>query len=277
MRHSEFGWMTGDGLKIFAREWMPKEVNPKGIVCLVHGFGEHSGRYPHLAEHLTAEGYGIFSFDLRGHGKSGGQRGHTPGYEAFMDDISLLLKEARQRHPDIPGFLYGHSMGGNLVLNYALRKRPEIKGVIATSPWLRLTTPPPAIAVALGRIISIFNPASSRSNNLDSKGLSHDPEVVSAYDKDPLVNRLISLKTFISITDSGRWALDNAAGFSLPLLLMHGSADPVTCPKASEEFAGKAAGNCTLKIWEGLYHETHNEPQQKDIFSFVTQWLNKHL
>ncbi|MFZ5596803.1 MAG: alpha/beta hydrolase [Bacillota bacterium] len=275
MKTSEFEWHTSDGLKIFAREWRPEQV--KAVVCLVHGFGEHCGRYNHLASHLETEGYAMLSHDLRGHGRSEGQRGHTTSYEALMEDIDHITGEASKRFPGLPVFLYGHSMGGNLVLNYALRRKPGLNGVIATGPWLKLTQHVPAVLVFIGKLIKKLSPASSRSSGLDARGLSHDPEVVRAYQSDPLVNGMISYGMLFSIVDSGLWALDHAKEFKLPLLIMHGGADPITLPQASMQFAENVRGDCTIKIWDGLYHEIHNEPEKNEIFRFTTDWLNSHI
>ena len=143
MQHIEFAQQAPDGVQFYFQSWQP-ETPAKAIACLVHGLGEHSGRYAHVGAALNVAGYALLGFDLRGHGKSGGPRGHTPSYETLMDDIGRLLAEARQRYPGQPQFLYGHSLGGNLVLNYALRRKPGLAGVIATSPAIRTATPPPA-------------------------------------------------------------------------------------------------------------------------------------
>ncbi|GAG77006.1 unnamed protein product [marine sediment metagenome] len=142
MKHSEFEFKTFDGLSLFAQSWQP-ESQPQAVICLIHGMGEHSGRYAHVADRLTKAGYTIFTFDLRGHGKSEGPRGHTPSYEALMQDISSLLEVANKQFPQLSSFLYGHSLGGNLVLNYILRHQPQLEGVIVSDPWLRLAFEPP--------------------------------------------------------------------------------------------------------------------------------------
>jgi len=119
-------------------------METKAIICLVHGMGEHSGRYAHVADRLTNAGYSLIALDLRGHGKSPGPRGDIPSYKAFMWDISSLLEISNKKFPQIPSFLYGHSLGENLVLNYVLRNKPRVKGVIATGPWFHLAFEPPA-------------------------------------------------------------------------------------------------------------------------------------
>lgn len=133
MKKAEYQWQAKDGLYLHARRWEP-DSGLKGVVCLVHGFGEHTGRYLHVAGHLAGAGYALVAFDQRGHGKSGGQRGHAPSYEVMMDDMDLLLDGAHRLYPGLPLFLYGHSMGGNLVLNYALRRKPQLMRVVAKSP-----------------------------------------------------------------------------------------------------------------------------------------------
>src|SRR5919199_2405933 len=129
----EFGWRAADGVRLYGQGWQP-QGEPLAVVCLVHGQGEHSGRYAGLAAALVEAGYAVLAFDLRGHGRSEGQRGHTPSYDAWLGDIARLLEEAGNRFPRRPRFLYGHSMGGNLVLGYALRRAhaDPLAGVIAS-------------------------------------------------------------------------------------------------------------------------------------------------
>lgn len=283
MQHIEFTRQSPDGIQFRYQGWLP-DTDPRAVVCLVHGIGEHTGRYAHVAAALNAAGYALLGCDLRGHGRSGGPRGHTPSYAALLDDIDRLLEEAAHRHPGLPRFLYGHSLGGNLVLNYALRSdpglrsQPAVTGVIATSPALRLATPPPALQVALVRAINKVYGGLRIPNGLDLEGLARDPEVIRAYTKDPLVHNQVSVRLALGMFESGEWALAHAAGFPLPLLLVHGTQDKLTSAKASEEFAAQVpGGRCTLKLWEGFYHETHNEPEQAQVLQFMIDWLNRSM
>jgi alpha-beta hydrolase superfamily lysophospholipase len=275
MEISEWTWKSADGLSMYSRSWTPPG-KPKAVVALVHGHGEHIQRYDHVGAALTGQGYAMLGFDLRGHGKSGGARGHTPSYEALMGDIEAFLQQAEARFPGQPRFLYGHSMGGNLVLNYALRRKPQLRGVIATGPWLELAFQPPASQVSLGRLMNGIAPGFTQHSKLDTKGLSHDQAVVSAYEQDPLVHDKISARLFVSIYESGLWALEHAAEFPLPLLLMHGSADPITSAKASQAFAAKAGDKVTLKVWDGMFHEIHNELEKAEVIKVMLDWLGRH-
>jgi alpha-beta hydrolase superfamily lysophospholipase len=213
---------------------------------------------------------------LRGHGKSGGPRGHTPSYDAQLDDITAFFKQIEGKYPDLPRFLYGHSMGGNLALNYVLRRKPDLHGVIVTGPWLKLAFDPPAVKVTLGRLMNSIAPGFTQDSELDTKALSHDAAVVTAYENDPLVHSKISARLFVSIYENGLWALEHAAEFPLPLLLMHGTADRIASSEASKEFAAKAGSKVTLKLWDGLFHEIHNEPEKAEVFKVMLDWLGKH-
>jgi len=276
MKTFESKFEGNDSASFYVEGWEP-DAQPKAVIALVHGHGEHIGRYAHVGKALNDAGYALVGFDSRGHGKSGGARGHIPSYDALLDDISTFLSMLGRKYPGQPLFLYGHSMGGNQVLNYALRRHPKISGVIATGPWLRLAFEPPPVKVALGRFMNNLVPSFTQPSGLDTKGLSHDAEMVRLYDNDPLNHNKISARLFVGMYESGLWALEHASELDLPLLLMHGGADRVTSAEASRQFAAKAGKNVTLRIWEGLYHEIHNEPEQAEVFKVMIEWLDKHL
>ncbi len=276
MKHITFGWRTAANIPIFAQGWQPQEP-PMGVVCLLHGLGEHSSRYAHVAQTLGDAGLATLTFDHYGHGQSGGKRGHIPAYASYFDDISRLLTEARQRYAGCPVFLYGHSMGGNLALNYALRQQPALAGVIASSPWLTLTQPPPPAQLQLIQLTRRVTPSLTLKTGLNPKASAHCPASVTAYATDPLIHNRCSVRLFAECHQAGQWALAHAAQFSLPLLIFHGSADQITSPEASQKFAAAANGNCTFKLWPQLFHETHNEPEKNEVLQFVVTWLQARL
>lgn len=272
MAHFEFSWATDDGVEIYGHGWEP-EKPAKALVCLVHGIGEHSSRYAHVAKYLNNAGYVLLAFDHRGHGRSKGQRGFFPSYKMVMKDIAKHLSQGISRYPNIPVFLYGHSMGGNLVLNYVLRNRPNIKGIIATAPFLKVAFELSSIKQFFGIFLKYILPCVPMSNGLDTKDVSRDKQVVDDYDNDPLTHDRIT-PSFYHILEAGEWALHHAKEFPLPLLLMHGSEDHITSHKNTIVFAKDVGNKATLKIWDGLYHEIHNEPEQKDVLQAMVNWLD---
>lgn len=278
MSRIEFTRITPDGQELYYQGWTP-DAEPKGVVCLVHGLGEHAARYAHVGEALNAAGYALLGFDQRGHGKTPGKRGVTPPFDRLMDDIGLLLDEAAKRFPGKPRFLYGHSMGGNWVLNYALRRKPAIAGVISTSPGLRTAFKPPAAQIFAGKILYKLAPAFVMPNGLELGAISRDPTTVAAYQADPLVHDKMSARLGMDILQQGEWAIAHASEFPpIPLLLVHGSCDRLTSAPATEEFAKrvKAANhkNVTLKLWPECYHETHNDPERAEVIAYMIAWLD---
>ncbi|GAB4504084.1 MAG: alpha/beta hydrolase [Anaerolineales bacterium] len=276
MKSNEWHWTSSDAQPMYARSWEP-EGNARGCIVLIHGLGEHIGRYEHVGQALTQAGFVLSGYDLRGHGKSGGARGHIPSYDALMNDIEHFLDLTTKRYPGLPRFLYGHSMGGNQVINFALRRQAELKGIIATGPWLKLAFEPPAIKVALGKMMNNLMPAFIQASGLDTKALSHDINVVQTYENDPLVHDKISARLFVEMYQTGLWALEHANKFPLPLLLMHGSEDRLTSSEASRQFAASAGEKVTLRIWDGLFHEIHNEAEKVEVFATMTGWLDAQL
>jgi len=275
MKHYELSWKTHDGLDIFAQTWEPTVLLPKAVVCLVHGLGEHSSRYAHLAEAFGREGLILFASDLRGHGRSGGARGHISSIEDFMRDIDVLLEQARARYTGLPLFLYGHSVGGTQVLYYGLLRKPKVKGVIAVGSSLHTTIEKQVIKVILAKVLGSFMPGVSIASGLDPKSISRDEKVVQAYINDPLVHDKVSLGFGKIILGVNNWVLEHAGDFSLPLLLLHGKNDMIALPSSSVEFAAPLKEKCTLVLWEGAYHELHNEPEQAEVFKTMTLCLRE--
>lgn len=277
MQHSEYSFTTSDGLKLFGQEWRP-DGKQKAAIALVHGLGEHSSRYEHVANMLTDSGYSLTAFDLRGHGKSEGTRGHSPSYSALMDDIAKNIALAQEHFPGLPVFLYGHSLGGNLSLYYSITKKPLIKGVIVTSPGLGTAAPVPPVKLALGNLLYNILPSTQMDNGLDRSGLSRDPEVERIYSSDPLVHPKISARLALDLINNGKFLIDNAADFPLHLLLMQGSGDYIVNPRLTKAFASAAPlAKITFKEWEGFYHELHNEPEKQQVIQFMTNWMEQEL
>lgn len=277
MKHYEMSWKSRDGLDIFAQAWEPDIVQPKAVVCHVHGLGEHSSRYVHVAEAFSKEGFVLFTYDLRGHGRSAGSRGHINAIEDFMQDIDVLFEQARSRYPELPLFLYGHSLGGILVLHYGLSRKLDVKGVIATSSGLRTALEKQPLKVFLAKVLGSLIPSTTIVSGLDPNGISHDKNVVKAYQEDPLVHDKASLgfgKVMLGVT---KWTLEHAGEFSRPLLLLHGKADPIAFPSGSIEFAAPLKEKCTLVLWEDGYHELHNEPNKAEVLKTMTLWMDARL
>ncbi len=277
MNHFETNWKAHDGLDIFAQGWEPTMPQPKAVVCIVHGIGEHTSRYAHVAEAFGTQGYILFGSDLRGHGRSGGARGHISSIEDFMQDIDLLLKQAQTRYPDLPLILYGHSLGGILVLHYGLLRKPILKGVMATSSGFHNAVEQQKIKVMMAKVLGALVPTVTIAGGLDAKALSHDEKVVQAYVDDPLVHDKISLgfgKIMLGVTG---WTLAHASEFPLPLLLMHGKADEIAFPSSSMEFAAALKEKCTLVLWDDAYHVLHNEPEKDEVFKTMTLWMDARV
>jgi alpha-beta hydrolase superfamily lysophospholipase len=276
MKISEWIWKSFDGLDMYSRGWEP-EGQPKAVIVLVHGLGEHCARYNHVGAALTEKGYALLGFDLRGHGKSGGPRGHSPSIEAFMQDIDLMFKQADVRYPGIRQFIYGHSLGGALVLNYVLlRRKPALAGAVVTAPALRTALEEQKGKVMLAKVLGALLPSVTLPSGLDANMLSHIPEVVDRYKQDPLVHDRVSFGMGKNLLEMSPWIFEHAGEFNIPLLLMHGTEDKIAFSRGSQEFAEKAGDKVTLKLWDGLYHEIHNEPEKAEVFKVMLDWLEKH-
>lgn len=217
------------------------------------------------------------ALDLPGHGRSPGRRGHADDYDTLLDTVLELLDIGYQLAAGAPCFLYGHSLGGNLVINAALRRQLDISAMIATSPALRPAFSPPALKLVIGRFAARVWPTLALSNELDITALSRDPAVIEQYQHDPLVHDRISARLGIDLLASGEWAIRHAERLRLPLLLLHGKADRLTAAGGSAQFAERAGALCTLMLWDGLFHELHNEPEHAEVVASIIEWLHRQL
>ena len=257
--------------KLFGRSW--KASNQKAVVCIIHGFGEHVGRYAHVADFLVQNGISCYAIDLPGHGKSSGKRGFIRSLQDFILAIDYVYEKALDENPDIPVFLYGHSMGGGIVLRYLLLTSIPPAGALITSPWLRLQKNPNALAIVLGRIALNFGFNPVRETKLDPKDLSRDLETGKAYEADELVHHQASLRLYFDLSDNGTHLMHKEFDFRTPVLLAHGTADKITQYEASTKLAEKHQKQIEFKSWPDLRHETHNELNKYEVLRFYTQWI----
>ena len=275
--HTSFTWETNDKYQIFSQKWIPAE-SPKAVILIVHGLGEHSSRYQHMAQFFNSQQYSVYSFDQRGHGKSSGPRGDIPSYKVAGDDIDQLIKTVQKDYPSIPIFLYGHSLGGAIVLYYGLTRSSQIKGIICTSPGLASGVPLPPLKMGLAKILAAVAPKTAINNGLDVENLSHDQRVIDAYKNDPLVHPMISARLGMELISKGPWMIENASQFKYPLLLLQGELDHLVDPKMTSNFTRAAdSKKVQFKQFPGLFHEMHNEINNTEFLNTITDWLGEQL
>ena len=271
-----------DGVRLATVSWRPDGAEPPvGQVVLVHGFGEHSGRYGHVAAHLTAHGYAVHALDLRGHGLSTGRRGHIGRWQEYRDDLAAWVDQVRGAGAaPARTFVYGHSLGGAIVLEYGLRLQPALAGMIASAPALIPSGVRHPILEGLGRILSPVWPTFGVHLPLEHAALSRQPETADRYDHDPLVHGRTTARAATESLAALRWTRDNADRWRLPLLLLHGTADRIISVAGSRDFAAAAraggAPDVTLIEYAGGYHEPHNDLQAEQVMADIEAWMDRH-
>jgi alpha-beta hydrolase superfamily lysophospholipase len=272
--YSESKFEGERGTEIHYRIWKPIG-GTKAVVIVTHGQGDHAGRYLHVAEHLTREGFAVWAADLRGHGKSGGRRGHVDSFDDYLADTRRVVEKAREDCAKVKAFLLGHSLGGLVVLDYGEKMNANISGVIATSPLLRLKMKVPAWKVALGRVLSSLTPTLSMKTGLDPNLLSRDQQIVRDYINDPLVHGVASTRFYTELLRAVDETLRGGNKLTLPCLVMIGSGDGIVDPSTTQDFFGTiASSDKTLKVYDGLYHEVLNEPEKDDLLREISTWVS---
>jgi alpha-beta hydrolase superfamily lysophospholipase len=267
------GRFTGaGGVEIRWQAWLP--TDPTAVVVIAHGAGEHSGRYAHVATRLVDAGYAVYALDHRGHGRSGGRRAVVDRMDNVVADLRTFVIFAASQHPERKVFLLGHSMGGTISLVFATRHQEELAGMVLSGPVAVLEAASPALRVA-AKVLSALTPGLGVFG-VDPSLVSRDPEVVRAYREDPLVfHGKLPARTVAELAGAVETFPDAVRGIRLPLLLMHGTADRLA-PPAGSSMVHERAGSSdrTLKLYDGLYHEILNEPEQETVISDLLDWLN---
>jgi len=269
-----------DGAAVNALVVGSAESDIKGVVIVSHGFGEHSGMYVDAAERLSQAGYVCILFDQRGHGKPPDKRkkwfGIIPGYQSFLDDISAAVNTACQLAPGAPVALYGHSMGGNIVINALLRDCAKCSCAVLEAPWLGLYKEKNPLIVGIARIAGRLSENLSVVNDLNPLVLTSDPERAEWYVKDPLYHGRISFRMFTGIKDGCSYGLANASQLPVPAFLAYASGDKVLSNEATLRFAAEAGDMITLKEYDSL-HAIHNDVIRDEFFRDVIDFLDTHL
>jgi lysophospholipase len=267
-----------DGLQL-ARIVCRPVAEPRATVAVVHGYGEHAGRYRQLGGELAERGFTMCVYDLRGHGRSPGRRGHVDRFKQYLDDTGLFLDGARSEVAGRPLFLLGHSMGGLIAASFVEQRRPhDLAGLVLSAPFLRLAAPVPRYKLVAAKVASVVAPAVDVGNTLDAAGLSHDEEVVRAYRTDPLNHSAATARWATEVLASQRATLDAAKRLSGHLLVMAGSDDPVADPDAARElFAAAASRDKKLLVCPGFLHEIFNEVGREQPVADLLAWLEDHL
>jgi alpha-beta hydrolase superfamily lysophospholipase len=277
VEHTSAQFAALDGLLLTRQAWRP-EGAPAAVLAVVHGYGEHGGRYRGLAEDMAARGYAVHVYDLRGHGRSGGRRGHLGRFTDYLDDTAVYLDAVREEHPGRPLYLLGHSLGGLIATAY-VEDRPAdaLAGLILSSPFLRLGMPVPPLRLHVARLLSLIAPAVNVGNTIDPSALSHDREVVRVYDTDPLNHHVATARWAAEALAAQSAALSAAAGIRLPFLLLYGDADAVADPQAARELYERVASpDKTVHCYEDFYHEIFNETGRAAVFADLAAWLEAH-
>ena len=271
-------WMhtARDGARLMVRSSEPENGAVRGSILLTHGMGEHSGRYNHVAQRLNAAGLRVLMWDLRGHGHSEGARGDVLHYGLLVDDL-LELWSLASSGPG-PVFLYGHSLGGQITLNFAIQHRPEAAGLIITSPWLRLAFVPPRWKLSLARIAARLWPSFTQDTDVGPARLSRDLDFLMAMPDLHLIHHRMSARMFEALTAGAESAAREGVELTYPILLLHGDHDPVTSVAATREFFGLLRSqDKSLVIVPEALHETHNDLCRESVLSQITGWLEARL
>ena len=263
------------GLRIFVRSWRPN-VKPRGVVVICHGVNSHSGYYTWAAEQLAASGLAVYALDLHGRGQSDGERFYLDKIADYVDDVDAVVSLAKSREPGLPVFLLGHSAGGVVSCVYTLEHQPKLAGLICESFAFQVAAPDFALAVVKG--LSHLAPH-AHVLKLKKEDFSRDPEVVQFMNDDPLTAHEVQpTKTVAELVRADERLKREFPLITLPVLILHGTADKVTNPKGSQLFFDTAGStDKTLKLYEGHVHDLLNDFDKERVMADIKSWIDARL
>lgn len=275
LRRTEGHLRGASGRRLFRRGWLPKE--PRRVVVIVHGFGEHCGRYEDVAVWLAERGCAVHAYDHQGHGQSSGRRGHAERFEDLLDDLEGFLDVLAEEHPELPRVLIGHSMGGLVACALASTRDPDIDLLITSGAALAISPDLSRLKIMLARLLGRLWPSLAMDAGLDVRGLSRDPEVIERYTADPLVHGRMSAGLAAGMLAATRRTAAEAGNVRVPALILHGGTDRLCLPAGSEAFyAGlpkdDVAGS-ELRTYPELMHEIFNEPERETVLHDLMDWI----
>src|SRR5262245_39831850 len=272
---NESSFQGADGLKIFTRSWRPAQ-KPRAVIVIVHGFNSHSGQYTWVAEQFVDSGFAVYALDLRGRGRSEGERFYVNTIEDYVNDVATFVRIAKAAEPELPVFVLGHSAGGVVSCVYTLDHQSEINGFICEDFAYEL--PVPDLVLLFVKGLSYITPH-THVYPLNNEDFSRDPSVVEAMNNDILIKgESQPAQTSKAMLDAAQRLSEEFPTLRLPLLILHGTADKVTKPSGSQHFYEQAGStDKTLKLYEGHYHDLLNDIGKEEVMADITAWIEKHL
>jgi acylglycerol lipase len=277
VQHTE-GIFTGrNNYNLYWQAWLPDNL-PVAVLIVAHGIAEHSGRYSNLVNYFVPRGYAVYSFDLRGHGKSDGRRSYVEHFSYYLDDLKIFCAKVSEENKDVKVFLVGHSMGSTIAIAYAIEHQDELNGLIVSGTTLKAGASINKASIFMAKILSVLTPKIGVSA-LGAAYISRDKAVVEAYINDPLnYTGKLSARVGAELLKTMEYLQHKVSKLSLPILIMHGSADRISDPSSSQMlFDGASSKDKTLKFYEGFYHEIFNDPDRQQVFLDMDSWLQLHI
>jgi acylglycerol lipase len=277
MNHQE-GFIEGvRGTRIYHQCWLP-ESEPKAVLMIVHGLGEHSGRYLNVVNHFVPMGFAVYGIDHPGHGKSGGTRKYLDRFEDFIENVKSHFDRIKARQADKPIFLVGHSMGGLISAIYLLDHQAGLNGAILSGPSVKIPGNVSPITVFIGKMLAALMPKLGLFKTAP-EGVSRDPAVVQAYIDDPLVYKGKTTVGLAAEVMKAMQRISSEAGkITLPILILQGGADWIVDPAGAKMlYDSVSSADKEIKIYDGLYHEVYNEPEHPKVLQDVEQWIGAHM
>jgi acylglycerol lipase len=273
--YSEYLFKIADHSELYTRSWRP--IDSIGVIVIVHGYAEHSGRYEWAALQLVDRGFAIYTFDLRGHGKSSGVRNMVQSFDDYLTDLAAFLEKVKLEEPNKPIFLFGHSLGGAIAALFTIRYQPSLSGLITSSAFLA-NRDIPEVLVQLVTLVGRLVPRLP-TMFLDAETLSRDPGVVDIYKNDLLIGSgKIGARTIAKVLKAIVEISNRMNEIEVPLLVMHGTEDRSADIEGSKRiYSGVSSKDKSIKLYDGLYHELLNEPERMEVLSDINIWLRKHL